>query len=363
MDSMRRPRRRIYWNGHSTSPRYADTKALGEAMAKFLESDLGTLARWYAQEAQGAAGVPYVHLKQWSVRDDSAAVAPVSVRVLPQRFDIQRNRPIGWLDVTERAMAALAERGDDLSRSEKLIRIPAFDPVTSVMSVQQAEYNDQRRSNLVLDFSVSGLPTLREMLRAEFGAVLPPLDDPRLANTLGIAMLVVVNFNGRLCGYCVRRAKRGVAVFQDTWACTASGAAKWPKRDDADSFWAGVCSDMLEELDEEVGLKDEDLGLFMPVAFSRELHRGGKPQLFFLATCSLSAEELRSRRRKARRIAQALRMPLEVEPDTWLKSAAQFVDLRNDLSLRQGKDWSHEATALLVEAARQYADIGRAFPG
>ena len=322
-------------------------------MTSFLVKDVGTLSRWYAQEPQAALGIPYVHLQRWSIRDRAAATTPLRIKVLHERFQIQRERPRGWLDVTERAIAALAADGHDLARSEPLIRVTAFDPSTSTLTVQRAEYNDQRRSNLVLDFRVSGLPTLREMLQAEYGPQLPPLSDPRLANTLGIALLVLVSEGTRPLGYCVKRAKKGVAVFQNTWACTASGAAKWPAQADEETFWAHIVRDMLAELEEEVGLTEQDLGFFMPVAFSREMHRGGKPQMFFLASTTLTPAVLKERRRKARRVAAALRQPLEVEADTLLQSAARFVDITGDPVSFLAEDMSHEASATLVEAAAQ----------
>lgn len=328
-------------------------------LASFLVADVGTLSRWYAQEPQSATGIPYVHLQRWSVRDTAAAKTPVRFKVLRERFEIRRDRPHGWLDVTERAMAALAADGHDLARSEQLIRVTEFDPSTSTLTIQRAEYNDQRRSNLVLDFRVAGLPTLREMLQAEYGPRLPPLADPRLANTLGIALLVITTDGTRPLAYCVRRAKKGMAVFQNTWHCTASGAAKWPAQEDEGAFWAHIVRDMLVELEEEIGLTDRDLGFFMPVAFSREMHRGGKPEMFFLASTSLRPDALKKRRAKARRVAAALGQPLEVDGDTWLRSSAKFVDIAGDPVSLLGTDISHEASALLVEAAAQLDDVRR----
>ena len=181
----------------------------------FLEKDVGTLSRWYGQETQAATNVPYVYLQRWSVEDPSAARIPLRTVVNREKFVINRDRPHGWLDVSERGIAALAAEGHDLKRSESLVRVSSFDRATNTLSVQQAEYNDQRRSNLILDFKVPDFPTLRDMMRTEYGRRLPPLSDDRLANTLGIALMVIVNENGRLAAYCVKRSKKGVAVFQE----------------------------------------------------------------------------------------------------------------------------------------------------
>lgn len=320
---------------------------------QFLDDDIGTLTRLYAQEAAVASGLPYVHLKQWSTDDSAAAQRPLVARPVGTKFAIRRDRPHGWLDVSERGIAALAADGHDLERNEDLLRVSSFDPATSTLTVHQAEYNDQRRSGLILDFRAAGFPTLREMLRAEYGSVLPPLSDDRMANTLGIAMLIVVEVQGRPAGYCVRRAKKGVAVFQNSWHCTASGAAKWPAVVPHDSLYTAIANDMLAELEEEVGLTDADLTYFMPVAFSREMLRGGKPQLFFVAGTALTPEQLKGRRRNARRLAGALHQVQEVEADSFLRSAARFVDLERDRERFVAQDVSHEASCLLIEAARQ----------
>lgn len=332
------------------------------ANSKFLTYDPGKLARWYAQEPGVTIGLPYAYVHRWDITDEKAHEKPFDVTVNRNPFTIQRDRPQGWDEVVDRAWAALRAEGHDFDRSEALVRVTGFglDPVT--LSFQRAEYNDQRRSNLILDFQAPGLPTLREMLRAEFGTRLPPLNDVRLANTLGVAALVLTPQDGRVAAYLVKRAKKGVAVFQDTWSCTGSGAAKWPM-DDRETFFYhdGLVNDMYEELEEEIGLTQADLTFMMPVAFARELARGGKPQLFFLAGTQLPIADLRSRRIQARRLSAARHQPQEVEADSFFRSAARFVDLSGDETMFYSPDLSHEATALLVEARRQLTYLRRHF--
>jgi 8-oxo-dGTP pyrophosphatase MutT (NUDIX family) len=143
------------------------------------------------------------------------------------------------------------------------------------------------------NYAMDGPGELRPILAAQYGHRLPPLDDSRLANGVGVAV-VVFDADGR--PYLPRRAPRQ-SVFPGGYHCTASGEAQWaegPLTFDR-LFTENIC----RELEEEVGLARADLDWIRPVAFCREFLRAGKPQFFFAARTTLDDREFRSRLRAA----------------------------------------------------------------
>jgi hypothetical protein len=154
-----------------------------------------------------------------------------------------------------------------------------------VLRVQPCHYSDGIRSNYAMD----GEGGLRAILRAQYGRHLPPLDDARLSNGIGTAIVV---FDTRGKPYLPRRAPRQ-SVFPGGFHCTASGEAIW--RDDGEMFESHIRC----ELEEEAGLARADIHDVKMLALCREFLRGGKPQIFFSAVTHLSSDELAQRRRTA----------------------------------------------------------------
>jgi hypothetical protein len=178
-----------------------------------------------------------------------------------------------------------------LPYDETVVRLARYQP--GQLSVQPCTYSDGIKSNYAMDGTgMDGGGGLREVLRAEFGSRLPPLEDARLSNAIGTAIVV---FDGQGLPYLPRRAA-GQSVFPGGFHCTASGETVWRDTLHFDElFTAHIC----RELEEEVGLRTCDLAWIRPVALCREFLRGGKPQFFFAARTLLAAEELTLRRRAA----------------------------------------------------------------
>src|SRR5215831_7263108 len=172
-----------------------------------------------------------------------------------------------------------------LDYDERIVRLVSVEGNT--LRVQRAAFSDGVKSNYAMD----GPGELRETLRAEYGARLPPLSDTRLSNGIGTAVIV---FDSADRPYLPRRAPRQ-HVFPGGFHCTASGETVWTDARDFDGlFTANIC----RELAEEAGLVREDLDWIRPVSFCREFLRAGKPQIFAART-SLCAEALAERRRSA----------------------------------------------------------------
>lgn len=174
-----------------------------------------------------------------------------------------------------------------LQYDETVVRLARLD--TGTLWVHPCLYSDGVKSNYAMD----GPGDLRRMLRADYGSRLPPLEDTRLSNAIGTAVVV---FDGSGWPYLPRRAPRQ-SVFAGGYHCTASGEAIW--QPDTLTFDALFTAHICRELEEEVGLQREDLEWLRPVAFCREFLRGGKPQFFFAGQTNLSVEDLGVRRRAA----------------------------------------------------------------
>jgi hypothetical protein len=173
-----------------------------------------------------------------------------------------------------------------LDYDEPVVRLVSVEGGT--LRVQRAVFSDGVKSNYAMD----GPGELRDTLRDEYGAKLPPLSDTRLSNGIGTAV-VVFDASGR--PYLPRRAPRQ-SVFPGGYHCTASGETVWTGECDFTRLFTGnIC----RELEEEAGIVPGDLDWIRPVGFCREFLRAGKPQIFFAACTSLSAEALTSRRRSA----------------------------------------------------------------
>lgn len=140
--------------------------------------------------------------------------------------------------------------------------------------------------------------SIRSLMAQSYGPRLPPLDEPRLSNALGLSVVVWRRTeDGNTVPYLPRRAAKRSAVYPGGYHCTASGEAEWNSQ--AATFEEMFTADICRELYEEVGLTRVDLGWIVPVALCREFLGGGKPQLFFVAFANVPPRALAERRREA----------------------------------------------------------------
>jgi hypothetical protein len=226
-----------------------------------LRYDAAWLLEYYRDEAPVQPGVPYANI---------AGIGPYRLCCHDDPFRL--NDILGLCP--------------KLDYDEPVARLVSVDGDT--LHLQCAAFSDGVKSNYAMD----GPGELRDTLRAQYGAKLPPLSDTRLSNGIGTAVVV---FDSSNCPYLPRRAPRQ-HVFPGGYHCTASGETVWTGACEFDAlFTANIC----RELAEEAGLRREDLDWIRPVAFCREFLRAGKPQIFFSARTSLSAEALAVRRRAA----------------------------------------------------------------
>lgn len=170
----------------------------------------------------------------------------------------------------------------------------------NIIQVYHAKYFDQVGTNLTLDWA-SGLikenknkkkesdgkfSTTRNLDTRE-GGKLPELKHSMLANTLGVAVFVVEYHSEnekhpRI--FIPIRSDKTAAMSEPKFHCSASGVFEWPENQEGQKFFTFdiFMEGMRKEITSEINLPDISYEL-IPLIFTRELARGGKPQLFFVA--------------------------------------------------------------------------------
>ncbi len=186
----------------------------------------------------------------------------------------------------------LAGRGDD---SRNLIRIESIDTLNKKIRWARTSYATQAVTNLVMDMEVPGKQSLRWLTKPAQG--LPDLADRRLANNLGISVLLIAE-----CGKPILplRDSEGVAIFPNEWGASLSTAAKHPSNVPNGSLSGlvlpAIRAMFKEEFHSESKLFESRL---IPLALCREWFRGGKPQLFLAYESDISMAEAAKRLGKA----------------------------------------------------------------
>lgn len=331
---------------------------------QYLNYDPSFLLRKYAGEKPISQGLTYAQLCEFS--DLVPLDQPwddTTVRIKVQKGDFHRTLGTSqWQEVSAAAFTARKAAGRTRT-NEPCIRVSKVKHSGGMLhiTVQRAHYYDQAMTNLVLDFdrrNPSSYVSLRTQLDAKYDNHLPPLKDGRLANTLGIATLIFYwGQKGTWVPYIVRRVKK-IGVFPGGLHCTASGVAIWPDGKGESTLQRYATEHMLAELDEEVGLKPDDISDLRPIAICREMARGGKPQIFYAGLTMLNRKELRERRIKANKIIKATTRMQELERDRWLRSA-DVVMTPSKLKLNSGR-WglTLEGAASLHYGVRYLESIG-----
>jgi hypothetical protein len=323
---------------------------------RFISEDSFYLNSIYRNEKPVWRGIPYVEVHSFAEEIISANRANIRISVSREFFELTT-----FEDPLVEALRDAAEKefrnqrrmthDSDVIRLDSVVR----EDDALVLNISRTRYSRQVRSNLVLDYTSDDQgPTLRKALLDERFGYLPELGDTRLANTVGLAILVFYKDNGRLTPFFVPRT-REVAIFNmGEWHCTASGAAEWPvdPEQTPESFQAYILDDLYTELREEVGLVGEDLNNILPLALCREFARGGKPQMFFIGFTDLSHAELVERMENARKTTLPRTEPNEVYRMPFFRFPTQFPDAESIARSFEGSGFTSEAAANLFYAVR-----------
>jgi hypothetical protein len=148
--------------------------------------------------------------------------------------------------------------------------------------LEYASYYPQVRTNLTTDYRLESgrIPTLR-LLDMEENRGLKPLEQSIMVNTIGTSAIVFFHKEGR--AYFFMKLRRQLGIYENMFG-TTSGEVENPQEDtepkDLVSF---VSEEMKREFSYETGLNSSKvIKSIRPLAFTRDLIRGGKPQFFFL---------------------------------------------------------------------------------
>lgn len=220
-----------------------------------------------------------ISLSAVCVEDLKVAIEPSSYRV-PEKLSAH----------SERAIKLFKDMGKiryfhDISEWENNIslRIDRIEPNGEIWC-RKATYFDQVTSNLTLDWASGSLPngwhTIRSGIERPEEGKLRPLRSSVLANTLGVATVL---YNRDLAPIFRVRSDSLASIPKCGLHCTASGVHEVDPSQPPGIFDFSILrSGMVKEIKHEIGLDEHEYHLF-PVVFARELPRGGKPQLFFVA--------------------------------------------------------------------------------
>lgn len=273
----------------------------------FLNYDPIWLSDQYRDEQAIAPLLPYKELTRWLPSSPSNKTE-IKLNINTAKFQLAKDNADLEAFQGESLVAMKDEK--KMTSDEKIIHLEKVDIASNTLFIQPAYYADQARSNLVMDWEgphalskFKKIGTLRAYLTPKYGCTLPPLSENILANTIGVASIILYRHDRHLIPYLPRRvgnkfkdalkttgrSPKQVAVFEGGFHCTASGAAQWSKGSTFENFFV---DDMYQELEDEVGLKKEHIDILIPVALCREFLRAGKPQIFFVGITNQTADEL-----------------------------------------------------------------------
>ncbi|SDW79369.1 hypothetical protein [Roseicitreum antarcticum] len=290
--------------------------AAGQSSDEFLNQHPLPLQALYDREKLLRGRLLYVEMANFIDLIVRTGRVHIDIAPRPEGFRLAPFADPGTEALRNQGFERLREVGK-YRHNSNVIRLERVDvqPGGARLHIQRATYHDQASSNLILDFVGNGrAPTLREALRRESPGRLPDLDDRRLANSLGVTVLVFYrDARDNWTPFLVPRTRATAVLNRGLWSDSASGAAQWPK--DAETapktFDAYILDDLHQEMESEIGLFPEDLTALLPLAIGREIMRAGKPQMFFIGFTQLSRPQLLKRMETARK--KNLRNPIEPE--------------------------------------------------
>ncbi len=182
-------------------------------------------------------------------------------------------------------------------QNDRCLRITKMDR-SGLIEGQSATYFDQVGTNLTLDWASGKLPsdgglqfggaTLRNTMERPINGRLPDLQELDPGQLSGRRRDDVRSGPAAILR---TRAVDLAAIPKRGFHCTSSGSFELSAdASPGEVNLAGLEQGMVDEIGDETGLTRDQYRLF-PVAFARELPRGGKPQLFFAAVCPVDRRE------------------------------------------------------------------------
>mgnify|MGYP003703575057 FL=1 len=272
----------------------------------FYQTDAAALLAWYHGYASTpefmdnvlyADVIPIRSAGLYALTSDAIATGDIELTIEPSNYRIPEKFKAHAAAAVElfKTMKKLRfiECRQEWENNTSL-RVISIEP-TGRLKCQKARYFDQVGTNLTIDWAsgafANGWRTIRIDAEHPIDGKLPALRDSNLANTLGVAVM----FYDRQLRPIVRtRIDTLASIPHRGLHCTASGVHEVAPNQAPGKFdYALLESGMIKEIEHEIGLLRDEYALY-PVAFARELARGGKPQLFFAALAKVDEARIRS---------------------------------------------------------------------
>ena len=190
-------------------------------------------------------------------------------------------------------------------------RVASFQLLNSAphFDLQRASYFDQVGTNLTLDYRLTAplssnnkvCTTIREwdISQAQIqNDSLPSFKQSLLANTIGVSIGITAKTKDGKQVILKRKRSSKVAVYANTWSTPFGFALSLEQdvvRNKIISIEDLIRRDYNHEFAEELSLQFSDFTPPKPIAFCRDLLRGGKPQFFLETKALIPFEELRKK--------------------------------------------------------------------
>ncbi len=247
--------------------------------------ELGVLGIKGRSESDPPAILPHLPVLFEGMLDEKA----ISVELLFEDF-VAPERVAGALEFYRREAGGGEHKEFFDGRNARLVEVTPHRLV-----FQGCSYFDYCATNLALDLEVPPLGDLRS--RAQRDGTLEPLEASVLANATGISGLVFTDD-----GYMLVQRRAPSVLFRRGELCSgASGTVDWVDIDHA--VRRGGCLSDLQaerELVEELGVRAEWVRQRVFLGITRELVRGGAPEMFYAFEIEASLEQVRARTRRDR---------------------------------------------------------------
>ncbi len=259
----------------------------------------------FVQTPDGRVRSPYQLLfdyRQWPAERRSwGTVTFAGAYAFPGALDRRRKEMIDAFE-QKRLLKKGNQKAPRVVKYESIKKLPHF-------VLQTAYYHDQVGSNLTIDRPLFSTPVtvrgvecqcVREWDVAQaHGDVkkLPTFEESRLANTIGVAIGITAQSRDGRWHWVRRKRSKDVAVYPGMWHVPFSFALALGDHSlEAKDLNTLIHFDLGSERSEELaGLEVSDFGALKPVAFCRDLARGGKPQFFFELPALIPLEDLQQK--------------------------------------------------------------------
>ncbi len=173
-----------------------------------------------------------------------------------------------------------------------------FDDLDSsyILTTQAVRYEQYLRSNLTLDAKLNNSNSLRQTIHNN--GTLESLEHSPLANNFGINILAFTADYGLI----VQQRGEKVAFRRGEYCPSGSGTLDDQDLPENNIRYSGeqIVRGLLRELTEEIGIDKESIRKYFILGITRELIRGGQPELFMVAYTNHTEEDVEKEWKQAK---------------------------------------------------------------